>query len=64
MKTIEIATAHNIVVRQELASIMQRIAASALDAIIIATYASLMGLILNFGWISCMSLLFPQIYLK
>ena len=47
MKTIEIATAHNIVVTQELAGIIQRIAAFALDGLIIGTYATLMGLIFN-----------------
>ena len=47
MKTIEIATAHNIVVTQELAGITQRIAAFGLDALIIGTYTILMGLIFS-----------------
>ncbi|MBK8501503.1 MAG: RDD family protein [Saprospiraceae bacterium] len=47
MKTIDIATAHNIVVTQELAGIIQRITAFALDALIIGTYAALIGLIFS-----------------
>jgi len=43
MKSIEIATAHNIVVTQELANLGQRIGAFVLDAVILGIYSGLVS---------------------
>jgi len=59
MRSIEITTAHNIVVSHELASVGQRIVAAIIDGIIVYLYALLMIMVFGSSEIAVMLLIFP-----
>lgn len=63
MPSIEITTAHNIVVSHELASVGQRIVAAIIDGIIVYLYALIVGLVVGESYALLMLFIFPVVWM-
>lgn len=63
MSSIEITTAHNIVVSHELASVGQRIVAAIIDGINVSLYALLVGLVVGESYALLMLFIFPVVWM-
>jgi len=63
MRTIEITTAHNIVVSHELASVGQRIVAAIIDGIIVYLYAILMSMVMQGSMALMLIFIFPVVWM-